>query len=69
MIYRLIKRQELNEILQVAPYRFDVRRRVPAVNKAKELLNWEARIRLEEGLPEVIDWIRASFTAPRAVSL
>jgi len=34
----------------------DPRRRCPAIEKAKKLLNWEPRIDLEEGLKRIIEW-------------
>jgi UDP-glucuronate decarboxylase len=37
----------------------DVELRVPAVEKAKELLNWASEIDLEEGLLRTIYWYRA----------
>jgi nucleoside-diphosphate-sugar epimerase len=42
----------------VPGYQDDVRRRIPAVTKARELLGFEARVRLSEGLPVVVDWLR-----------
>src|SRR5213593_387400 len=40
-----------------APFRYDVRRRVPSVEKAKRLLGFEATIPLDAVLDEVIPWI------------
>jgi UDP-glucose 4-epimerase len=36
----------------------DVELRVPAVGKAKELLDWSAKVDLEEGLLRTIYWYR-----------
>lgn len=47
----------------VDPFRDDVRRRVPAVTKAKQVLGFEAEVRLEDGLPEVVTWLKAKFDA------
>ena len=41
----------------------DVELRVPAVGKAKELLDWNASVDLEEGLSRTIDWYRSHLTA------
>jgi UDP-glucose 4-epimerase len=35
-----------------------VRRRWPSVEKARELLGWEARIGVREGIAQTIDWLR-----------
>lgn len=40
----------------------DVRHRVPDVTKAKELLGFEAKISLDEGLPITIAWHREAWT-------
>ncbi|MBI4230460.1 MAG: NAD-dependent epimerase/dehydratase family protein [Planctomycetes bacterium] len=42
------------------PFRHDVRRRVPDVSKAKRVLGWEPKIPLDDGLREVVEWIRRS---------
>ena len=34
----------------------DVRRRIPSIKKAKELLNWEPKVSLTDGLKETISW-------------
>ncbi len=34
----------------------DTRRRVPDVSRAREVLDWEARVPLEEGLDRTIEW-------------
>jgi UDP-glucose 4-epimerase len=36
----------------------DVRRRWPSVQKARDLLDWEARVPLREGLAETVTWLR-----------
>jgi UDP-glucose 4-epimerase len=37
----------------------DVPRRWPSVEKAKQLLGWQARIELEDGIAATVEWIRA----------
>jgi UDP-glucose 4-epimerase len=41
------------------PFSFDVQMRVPDVKKAREVLGFEATVRLEQVLDEVIPWIDA----------
>ncbi|NYZ78896.1 GDP-mannose 4,6-dehydratase [Candidatus Micrarchaeota archaeon] len=36
----------------------DIRRRVPAISKAKKLLGWEPKVNLEEGLERTVAWYR-----------
>jgi UDP-glucose 4-epimerase len=39
-------------------FEIDVGRRWPSVEKAKRLLDWEARIELEEGIAQTVAWLR-----------
>jgi len=39
------------------PYKYDVQKRVPSVEKAKRILEFEAKTSLDESLDEVIPWI------------
>jgi nucleoside-diphosphate-sugar epimerase len=40
------------------PFKYDVQKRVPSVEKSKELLGFEATTTLDESLEEVIPWIK-----------
>jgi nucleoside-diphosphate-sugar epimerase len=40
------------------PYEYDVQKRVPNVDKAKEILNFESEISLEESINEVINYLK-----------
>jgi UDP-glucose 4-epimerase len=46
-------------------FQIDVQRRWPSVEKARNVLGWEARIPLEEGIARTVEWLRS--TAPSAV--
>src|SRR3990167_6063807 len=39
-------------------FKYDIKRRVPAVSKAKRLLGWEPKVKLKEVLKEVINWLK-----------
>ena len=43
------------------PYSYDVRKRIPSVEKAKRVLGFEATTSLSEALDEIIPWIRAQI--------
>ena len=45
------------------PFEYDVQKRIPAVDKAKQILGFEARTSLSEMLDEVIPWIREQVAA------
>lgn len=40
------------------PFEYDVQKRIPSTEKAKEILGFEAEITLEESLDEVIGWMK-----------
>ncbi|WP_422928483.1 NAD-dependent epimerase/dehydratase family protein [Singulisphaera sp. PoT] len=44
-----------------APFTYDVQKRIPAVEKARKLLNFEAKTSLSEALDEIIPWIKAQI--------
>jgi nucleoside-diphosphate-sugar epimerase len=40
------------------PFKYDVKKRIPSVEKAKQILGWEARTSLNDALDEIIPWIK-----------
>lgn len=47
-----------SEIIFLPLPRDDPRRRAPDITKAREVLGWEPKVQLEEGLEKTIDWFR-----------
>jgi nucleoside-diphosphate-sugar epimerase len=45
-------------------FEVDVQRRWPSVEKARQLLGWEARVALDEGLAQTVAWLREQELAP-----
>jgi len=50
------------EIVNDPSFEFDVKKRIPSVSKAKELLEFEATTSLDEMLDEVIPWVRKAIS-------
>jgi UDP-glucose 4-epimerase len=46
------------ELEQLPSFQVDVQRRWPSVEKAREVLGWEAQIGLREGIAGTIEWLR-----------
>jgi nucleoside-diphosphate-sugar epimerase len=46
------------ELERLPSFEVDVQRRWPSVDKARELLGWEARIALPDGIAGTVDWLR-----------
>ncbi len=57
MIWKRLKGDVPLRFVSDPPYAYDVQKRVPSVQKAKELLGFEAHTSLAETLEEVIPWI------------
>jgi UDP-glucose 4-epimerase len=58
LIWRKVRGDEPPRLVSDPPYPYDVQRRVPAVEKAKRLLGFEATTSLSEALDEIIPWIK-----------
>jgi UDP-glucose 4-epimerase len=46
------------ELEHLPAFEVDVQRRWPSVQKAREMLGWEARVDLREGIAETVAWLR-----------
>lgn len=57
LIWKKIRGSERLEFISDPAYEYDVQKRVPSVEKARELLGFEAKTDLNATLDEVIPWI------------
>ena len=46
------------ELKHLPSFEVDVQRRWPSVEKARELLGWEARIGVRKGIARTVAWLR-----------
>lgn len=42
----------------VPGFEYDIKKRIPSNLKAKKILNWSPKVKLENELPEIINWIK-----------
>ena len=64
LVWRKIKGKDVPlRIIHDEPFPYDVQRRVPAAEKAKRVLGFEATTTLDEMLDEVIPWIAHAIRA------
>jgi nucleoside-diphosphate-sugar epimerase len=56
---------EAFELEHLPSFKVDVQRRWPSVEKARELLGWEAQIGLREGIAGTVEWLRGHELATR----
>jgi UDP-glucose 4-epimerase len=60
-VWKLIRPESEPTYTHVDAFKHDVRRRVPDVTKARDVLGFEAQVSLTSGLPPVIDWLRERY--------
>ncbi len=53
------------ELAHLPSFEVDVQRRWPSVSKAQQLLGWEARIGLDDGIADTVTWLAAQGTTGR----
>jgi nucleoside-diphosphate-sugar epimerase len=57
-LWKLCGKKEKLNLKFVKGFEHDVKRRTPDTSKIKKLLGWEQKILLDDGLKEVINWIK-----------
>jgi len=58
LIWKKINPDKKFRYVSDKPYLYDVQKRIPDVTKAKKILGFEAKIKLDQMLDEVIDWMK-----------
>jgi UDP-glucose 4-epimerase len=61
MIWEKVRGDEPFRYVSDKPFTYDVQKRIPAVEKARRVLGFEATTSLSEALDEIIPWIRAQI--------
>lgn len=59
LLWKKCNIQKPFKVSYVPGFKYDIKRRVPSSKKAERVLGWKPQKRLEEELPEIIDWIVA----------
>lgn len=57
-IWEVMKIKKPFKVKFVPGFKFDIRKRIPNVQKIKKMINWEASVKFEDGLEEVISWLK-----------
>ncbi|OGE05290.1 hypothetical protein A3F45_02365 [Candidatus Curtissbacteria bacterium RIFCSPHIGHO2_12_FULL_41_17] len=57
-IWQLMGVSKQFKVKFVQGFRHDIRRRVPDVTKVKKMINWQPKVKFENGLKEVINWLK-----------
>jgi UDP-glucose 4-epimerase len=63
LVWRKIRGHEPLRVVFDRPYPYDVQKRVPSVQKAREVLGFEATTGLDEALDEIIPWVQTQIDA------
>jgi nucleoside-diphosphate-sugar epimerase len=57
-IWSKVKRRDPFRYISDPPFKYDVQRRIPSVEKAKSVLGFEAKTSLDKALNEIIPWVK-----------
>ncbi len=57
-IWKVMEIKKPFSIKFIKGFEFDIKRRAPNVEKVKKLINWEPKVKFEDGLKEVIKWLK-----------
>jgi nucleoside-diphosphate-sugar epimerase len=58
LIWKKINKDKTFKYISDKPFTYDVQKRVPATEKAKKILGFEAKTTLDQMLDELIPWIK-----------
>jgi UDP-glucose 4-epimerase len=58
ILWLLCDKKKEFKVNLVEGFKHDIKRRVPDVSKAKQILGWEQKIEFKEGLIEFVDWLK-----------
>ncbi len=58
LVWKLCGKKKDFKTKFIPGFTYDIKRRIPDVSKMKKMFGWEAKIKLEKGLLEVIDWLK-----------
>ncbi|RLG10643.1 NAD(P)-dependent oxidoreductase [Candidatus Pacearchaeota archaeon] len=57
-IWFLCGKKEEPKFKFIPGFKYDVKKRTPDVTKMEEILGWKAKIKLKDGLKEVVEWVK-----------
>ncbi len=57
-IWQIMEVEKPFKVKFVKGFKYDIKRRVPNVQKVKKLINWEPSVDFEDGLKEVVNWLQ-----------
>lgn len=61
LLWKMCNRKEEFKIKKVSSFTYDVKRRIPDTAKMKKVLGWQAKVKLEDGLKKVIEWLKGKL--------
>lgn len=57
-LWQLTSVSKILKVKYVKGFRYDIKRRVPDTTKVKRLINWQPKVKFEDGLKEVVQWLK-----------
>lgn len=57
-IWQIMEVKKPFKVKFVPSFQYDIKRRVPSSQKAKKIISWQPEVKFEEGLKEVVAWLK-----------
>lgn len=61
ILWKLCGKKEPLKIKYVKGFTYDIKKRLPDTEKIQRIVGWQPKIKLEDGLEEVVEWIRGQL--------
>lgn len=58
ILWHLAGKKRPFKVKFIPSFTYDIQKRLPNVSKIKKLLGWQAEVKLEDGLREIINWLK-----------
>lgn len=61
LLWKLTNQDKEFEAKFVEGFKFDIKKRIPDTTKIESMLNWKTKVSFEDGLKEVVDWLKERY--------
>lgn len=58
LLWGLTKQNKPFKVNYVPGFTYDIKKRIPDTTRMKKILNWEPKVKFEDGLKEVVEWLK-----------
>ncbi|MDO8657987.1 MAG: NAD-dependent epimerase/dehydratase family protein [Candidatus Levybacteria bacterium] len=58
LLWKITGQEKPFKVKYVSGFQFDIKKRIPDTAKIEKVLNWKTKVKFEEGLKEVVGWLK-----------